>query len=533
MHPAPEAPPMSPVLRPKTGCGESDSVQACTLITGAIQKVQQQKAQWAARAPEHLRFEAPGEWRALLGLDRCPEVKTLRRKMRAFSSDEQAVGAWQAALARDWAARDPELAASLCVDGQVKVYAGRKGHLPNHFVSRQKLCLPAATSDWIHALDGAPFLCLHQEVDPGMVRILRGTILPELREMGVLPAEADPAAPALTLEFDREGWSPALFRHLACCGIACITWRKGRKQPDCPAHAFSQHAVPLHGPGGMREASALLAERTVTLPNGLAVPEIRRLTASGHQAPVITTHPGMAPAQIAGAMFSRWSQENWFKTMRTEFDLDAMPEHALAAVHDDTEVVNPVRRALDKALGRLRGKATALRNRLFKAGKHPTRHALLAQLAEIEPEIGELAARRRSTPTHVAAGSLDETQRLDALPQPMRQFCDILRMIAYRAEPAMMPCIADAQGMKRNPRAALRALFSTEATILPDYSRKTLTIRILHLANKAHSLHLRPLLETLNATKPVFPGTDLRMMYELASDRDHPFERVDPALPAK
>ncbi len=487
------------------------------------------------RAPEHLRFEAPGEWGALLGLDRCPEVKTLRRKLQAFSSDEQAVGAWQAALARDWAARDPELAASLCVDGHVKVYAGRKGHLPKHFVPRQKLCLPAATSYWIHALDGAPFLCLHQEVDPGMVRILRETILPELHEMGVLPAEADPAAPALTLVFDREGWSPALFRHLASCGIACITWRKGRKQPDWPADEFSRHAVPLHGPGGMREAPALLAERTVTLPNGLDVREIRRLTASGHQAPVITTHPGMSTAEIAGAMFSRWSQENWFKTMRTEFDLDAMPEHALAAVDDDTQVVNPVRRALDKALGRLRGKATVLRNRLFKAGKQPTTDALLAQLAEVECEIGELAGKRRSIPKHVAAGSLDETQRLDALPQPMRRFCDTLRMIAYRAETAMMPCIAKAQGKKRNPRAALRALFSTEATILPDYPRKTLTIRILHLANKAHSRHLRPLLETLNATKTVFPGTDLTMLYELASDIDseNPFERVDPALPAK
>ncbi len=176
-----------------------------------------------------------------------------------------------------------------------------------------------------------------------------------------------------------------------------------------------------------------------------------------------------------------------------------------------------------------------LRNRLFKAGKQPTRHALLAQLAEVEREIGELAAKRRSTPTHVAAGSLDENQRLNALPQPMPRFCDTLRMIAYRAETAMMPCVAEAQGKKRNPRATLRALFSTEVTILPDYPRKTLSVRILHLANKAHSRHLRPLLETLNATKTVFPGTDLRMVYELASDShsDSPFERVDPAAPAK
>ena len=97
----------------------------------------------------------------------------------------------------------------------------------------------------------------------------------------------------------------------------------------------------------------------------------------------------------------------------------------------------------------------------------------------------------------------------------------------------MIPCIAAAQGKKSNPRAALRALFSTEATILPDYPRKTLAIRIVYLDNKAHSCHLRPLLETLNVTKTVFPGTDLTMVYELASDSENPFELVDPAVPAK
>ena len=96
----------------------------------------------------------------------------------------------------------------------------------------------------------------------------------------------------------------------------------------------------------------------------------------------------------------------------------------------------------------------------------------------------------------------------------------------------MIPCIAEAQGKKSNPRAALRALFSTEATILPDYPRKTLAIRILYLDNKPHSRHLRPLLETLNVSKTVFPKIDLTMVCELAFDfdSDHPF---DLAVPAK
>ena len=35
------------------------------------------------RNPEALRHQVPGEWGAIPGLDRCPEVKTLRRKIKA------------------------------------------------------------------------------------------------------------------------------------------------------------------------------------------------------------------------------------------------------------------------------------------------------------------------------------------------------------------------------------------------------------------------------------------------------------------
>ena len=37
------------------------------------------------RNAESLRMQAPGEWGILLGLDRCPEVKTLRRKLRLLA----------------------------------------------------------------------------------------------------------------------------------------------------------------------------------------------------------------------------------------------------------------------------------------------------------------------------------------------------------------------------------------------------------------------------------------------------------------
>ena len=187
------------------------------------------------RNPEALRYQAPGEWGAILGLDRCPETKTLRRKIRLLTSAEHTVRDWQSALARTWATEHEDDWATLAVDGHVKVYAGRNGRLPKHFVARQKLCMPASVSYWINALGGMPLLCLHKALDPKLIKALEQDVVPHLQHLGVVPEAApdltkpDAGVPALTLVFDREGWSPDLFKRLARRGIACITWHKGTR----------------------------------------------------------------------------------------------------------------------------------------------------------------------------------------------------------------------------------------------------------------------------------------------------------------
>ncbi len=60
------------------------------------------------RNPEALRHQAPGEWGALLGLDRCHEAKTLRGKVKWLAQEEEAVRAWQDSLAKTWVAQEPQ-----------------------------------------------------------------------------------------------------------------------------------------------------------------------------------------------------------------------------------------------------------------------------------------------------------------------------------------------------------------------------------------------------------------------------------------
>ena len=175
---------------------------------------------------------------------------------------------------------------------------------------------------------------------------------PEAPDLTVSPE----AEPALTLVFDREGWSPALFARLARRGIAVITWHKGFRGEPWPEADFRTVTVPIHGPAATRTVTVRLAEKRVRLNAGPEVRQIRRRLDSGRQVPLVTTNGRMPLERVAGAMFSRWSQENIFKTMGEAFNLDALPVHALADPEPEARVVNPAWRERDRHIRRLRQK---------------------------------------------------------------------------------------------------------------------------------------------------------------------------------
>ena len=359
-------------------------------------------------------------------------------------------------MTQQWFDDDPDSCATLAVDGHVKVYTGRKGKLPKHFIARQKLCLPAAASYWINALGGMPLVCVHEQIDPKLCQALERDLVPELRALGVLPDQAPDltatvSEPVLSLVFDREGWSPALFKRLAKQGIAVITWHKGFAGADWSEDEFTSTAVECNGPGATQVRDYKLAQGKVKLNNGFEVRQIRRLLDTGRQVAIVTTDPKLSMAKVAGAMFSRWSQENFFKTMREDFNMDALSTYQLTAVDDDIEVVNPKWRQCDKQVKSLTAKhhrAVAQWNQFSQAGnaKKTAHYAALKDALELELETAR--AQRKQSPKHVRVGELPEHQRPDALPSAPRQLLDTIRMTAYRAETTMMPAVMQAQGKK-------------------------------------------------------------------------------------
>lgn len=477
--------------------------------------------------PEALRYCAPGEWGKLLGLDRVPEVRTLRKKLKILSEQGQ-TPRWSAQLCEDWMTASAHDSSVLYVDGHVRVYHGEQTQLPRHYVARERLCLRATTDYWVNAMDGRPFFVINEAVDPGLLKVLSDKIVPRLlQEVPGQPSiqqlEDDRWLHRFTVVFDREGYSPDFFQQCWQTRVACLTYHK-HPGPDWPVEEFIEQSVSV---GQIPPQAMRLAERGVKLRNGLWVREVRKLSESGHQTSVLATDYRSDAAAIAAAMFARWTQENFFRYMREHFSLDRLIDYQTQPLAETTSVVNPHWRQLD---GQVRCKVGLLQRKLSLFGRlqlegdiEPERverferdkAELQQQIRELQTEIGELKLQRKAAPHHITVAQLPKDQRFTRLSTKSKDFIDTIKMIAYRAETAMALMLRERMTRLDDARTLLRTIYTTEADMVPNLSTGTLTIRLHHMANRAADTAVRHLCEELNATRTIFPATNLRVIYEL------------------
>jgi hypothetical protein len=480
---------------------------------------------------EALRYYAPGEWGKLLGLDRAPEVRTLRLKLKHLADQEQAFS-WSAQLCQEWMMAAPDEASVLYVDGHVRVYHGRARQLPKHYIARQRLCLSATADYWVNAMDGQPFFVVSQAVDPGMLQVLEREIVPRLEQdvpnqPGAEQLEADRLLHRFTIVFDREGYSPAFFARMKERRIACLSYRKYPGE-DWAVEEFLPTEVRLVS--GERTAMEL-AERGTKLSNGLWVREFRKRSAAGHQTAFLATDYHGSAARLAPALFGRWSQENFFRYMRQSYNLDGLADYRTEPIPDTVQVVNPAHRALDaevrKNVGLLSRKTAAFGALNLEGDIEPARVEAFARrkadlqddIAQLQKRVDELKAKRKATRRHIAYHELPEEARFDRLSTQSKHLVDTIKMIAYRAETAMAQIIRAKMTRHDDGRSLLRAVYSTEADFVPDLQAKTLTVRLHPLANRSSDDAIAHLCAELNATETLFPGTDLRLIYQSVSSQ--------------
>lgn len=477
------------------------------------------------KRPEGLRHIAPGEMGKVIGLDRAPEVRTLRHKVHWMAENGQP-HEWAKELSKSWMDDDPEMAGYLYVDGHVRVYHGSGVKLPKRYVSRQKLCMRGVTDYWVNDAIGRPFFVVSQELNESFSEVLIKDIVPRLLEsVPNQPSEeqlaSDPLLHRFVMVFDREGYSVPLFQKLWENRIGVITYRKFVKE-QWPLSEFKG----LEVPGSHGESSIMqIASREITLQSGGAsvdALEVRRLTETGHQTAVISTAKRLVTDRIAGGMFTRWCQENFFKYMMQHFDIDGLTQYGAEDISGTFSVISPKWRNLDKEKASCQRKLRRIKAKLGKKAlqnedQSIKEHAELIEQAQIlEEELKQIKAELKTTPKRIEIGELPEEERPKRLKPMSKTLTDTVKMIAYRAETAMVEMLKGYLTKKEEARALIRELFVSDADLVPNQSENILTVKVHRMTQPVNDQAIKKLLDELNQTEFHHPETGMKIVYQMA-----------------
>ena len=477
------------------------------------------RAEGATRVP-------PAALGRVLGLDRAPEVKTIRRKLGELAAAGKAADLIMA-QARRHADTRPETLGFLHADGHARAYHGTRNVQKTH-VARLKFPAPATAETWVTDQDGEPVFMVVAEPSESLAGELK-RLLPDLRQV---VGEGR----RVTVCFDRGGWSPALFADITEAGFDLLTWRKG-PAPDLPAGEFT--TITCTDDRSCRHEYEL-ADTIVTLGisegprKGQTVTlrqVTRRVPARGggtRQIHALTSRTDLAAGELCWRLSSRWREENYFRYARTHFALDALDSHAATPDDPGRMVPNPAKKTAAAQVRHAEILAAAAESParrqpggLAQPGTrragHLTNQMINVLDAPVEAAWRELQAAQdaaAAVPARIRLGELaPDMVRLEA---EIKQITHAIRMAAYNAETTLARALNGRYARASDEAYALiREALTGSGDIIPGHGE--LLIRLDPLTAPRRTQALAALCDQLTAAGACYPGTDLVLRYEVKS----------------
>jgi hypothetical protein len=476
------------------------------------------------RNPEQLKTCKPGELGKIMGLDRVPEVKCLREKLSQIVLQNKAED-FERHLSKQWI--EQQACLYFYIDGHVRIYHGHQANLQKKYVSRQKLCLAGTTEYWVNDQQGKPFMFFIGDLNERLKDAIEQHIVPALIEdtKKIAPAD-DSTQPRFSIVFDREAYEPAFFAKLwDQWHIAVITYRKNVKDA-WPADDFKSIETQINN----AKVTMQICEKQVRL-GAHSFREIRKLSTSGHQTSIITTHPTLEQAIVASQMFSRWSQENFFKYLIAEFDFDKMINYGIEILDQNKQIVNPAYSRLYQQRKKLVEKRRRLEAQLLEAMENnidqsineskkwiQKQATLKEKIEELQVQVKEKIDELSQTPAKIRLAEMPEAMRYNRLKKESKIFMNIIKMIAYRAETTLFNLIRPFYNNdEKDGRQIIQTILSSNANLQPDYQNNILNITIHSQATPRANKVLKHLCEELNQTETIYPMTKLKLVFNFGA----------------
>lgn len=453
----------------------------------------------------------------LLGLDRGPSIKTIRRKIHTLSNREKALEVMHS-LGEHRIAETGLPDAVLYVDGHVKCYYGN-GTVGKTFSTAKNRVVKGETDYWLNLGDGTPILCLPSELNDSMSTMLLRVIEDAKKISG---------GKRITVVFDRGGSSAATYEKIIKAGCDFIAYHKNPKKLDPsefplgPAlvngSVYAQVPVSRHielevycrsGKGKYKKTGRKLKIREVILLRDN----------DGGQTSVVTSREDLTTIQVLEAIFIRWSQENCFKYLLEEYAFDHLCIYGTEELREEHDRPNPEYAKLGKTIARLRSKlAQDLSLPLEKLAEElaedsqgkmgsiltDKRKALLQ--AHID-RIAELKERQSKIPERI------KPENLRRLPQESRMVMNLVKMTAYIIEGKLASILKRLHScVNGNERGICSGFFQSTGAL--KVIGRELHITLEPQGDPKRTQLLSALCDQVNALDAEYPGTSLKMVFE-------------------
>ncbi len=478
--------------------------------------------------PEHLKEHSPRALGAVLGLDRFPEMKTLRRKIRILADKSRSLQ-FLKTLCQRHLARLQANRLWLYIDGHVSVYSGKR-KLNKHHVTRLRISLPAILDYWVNDERGDPLMVVTGTPRKSMVSLIPEQIA-QLRKLG----EKRP----ITIVFDREGWSPQMFAKLdAMDDVYFVSYRKAQANkplPRLPESSFSAHEEKADG----KTVSYQLSDKGIYVGYGkgkarkrLHLRQVSRLSDNGHQTHIVTNDRQEETFTIAHKMFGRWGQENYFKYTGHEMDLDGLYTYRMDDGDGEQLVANPERSKLVKQAKRFEARRAELlseygqraiendeQQRRTMRGFKIANGKLAEQIRQLDAEFESLAARVAALPTKVKVKETLKGEQLKQVNVETRRLMHCFRIAAFRAESALRELLhPHYRRWRQDGRTIVQSMLQSSGDL--EVVGDELHVAIEPQSAPHRTQALAALCNELNQLDTKFPGSALRLRFSVREDQN-------------
>lgn len=463
----------------------------------------------------------------ILGLDRAPEVKTIRRKLHTLVGRGKGFQ-WMKELAEARVAEQDEPVTTIEVDGHLIAYSGKK-KIGTVYSSRSKQVTKGQTENWVNLPSAGGLFMITSPFNEGLSRMLESVVKEAVEVCG---------QSCLNLVFDRGGYNAAVFERLIESGHHIITYRKGDYE-DVPLSKFQKEKTTIgqrtyeYAPYEMKVSINIYTETvnekgdTVRrkTKRQLELREIRIVREDERQTSILTSVSvkEMDAIKIAQILFNRTgSQENYFKYMRQEFKLDATAMYGTDAIDDiDLTHPNPAYVKLEKKQAKVREK----RRRKLESyageliGRPPEEAAVILKrkgkikesekIKELNKKIEQLRDEMKKTPRRENI-SKAKYRRLN---EECRTFQNCIKTSAFNIETKLVDML---DGIYKNARKEGRSLIATALKTSGSIrlNEGKVVIQLVPQSSPTRTRAINQMLLQLNHMRARVPGSNRIIYFE-------------------